>query len=109
MPKSPYANPFGDTSGFRVKGPSRKEQMEAEKRGGAADLMRLLGQAAPVVGGGIGLLAGGPLGAGIGSGIGSMVGAGLGYGADQTVRGDEEADLARRKRIEAAQRVAGLI
>lgn len=109
MPKSPYADPYGDMSGFRVKGPSKREREEAEKRGGAADLMRLLGAAAPVVGGGIGMLAGGPLGAGIGAGIGQLAGSALGYGADQTVRGDEEADMARRRRLEAAQRVAGLL
>jgi len=104
---SPYANPYGDLTKVNVKGPSPEERRKAQGAGASADLLRLLGSAAPVAGGLIGLGVGGPVGAAVGSGIGGLVGAGANYGADQAVRPYEEADLSRRRRLDAINRVLG--
>ncbi len=113
---SPYANPYGALTKVDVKGPSPQEQAKAKKSAADADLMRTIGAWAPVVGGGLGGLVGGLAtgGAGIvpgmaaGAGLGQLAGAGLGAAADGATRGDEEADLARRKKLEALQQMAFL-
>jgi hypothetical protein len=113
---SPYANPYGSLTKVDVKGPSAKEQEQAKRNAGTADLMRTIGSWAPVVGGGLGGLVGGLAtgGAGIvpgmaaGAGLGQLAGAGLGAAADGQTRGDEEADLSRRKKLEALQQMAFL-
>lgn len=112
---SPYANPYGNLTRVNVQGPSTDERQKAEKASASADLLRLLGAAAPAAGGligaGVGALAGGPagaaLGGSLGSGAGQIAGAGLNYGADQSVRPYEEADMSRRRRLDAINRVLG--
>lgn len=111
---SPYANPYGDLTKVNVKGPSPEERRKAQGAGASADLLRLLGAAAPVAGGligaGVGSIvpgAGTALGGAIGSGIGGLAGAAANYGADQAVRPYEEADLSRRRRLDAINRVLG--
>jgi hypothetical protein len=114
---SPYANPYGSLTKVNVQGPSAQEREGAKKAGGAADLMRLLAGAAPLVGAGIGAIAGGVptggIGAGpgmaIGGGLGSLAGAALGGGADMMTQGYEDKDIERRRKLEALQRVAGLL
>lgn len=122
MPSSPYANPYGNLTKVDVRGPSAEERRKAKSAGASADLLRMLGAAAPAVGGlagtaigaGIGSMAGGigaapgaAIGGAIGGGAGQMLGAGLGYGADQQVQPYEEADMARRRRLDAINRVLG--
>lgn len=120
---SPYANPYGDLTKVNVRGPSDEERRRAKGAGASADLLRMLGAVAPaaggLIGGGIGALAGGlptagvgaapgaALGATLGAGAGQMVGAGLGFGADKAVEPYEEADLSRRRRLDAINRVLG--
>jgi hypothetical protein len=119
---SPYANPYGDLTKVNVQGPSTSERRKAKSAGASADLLRLLGGVAPAVGGiagtaigaGLGSLAGGigaapgaAIGGAIGGGAGSMLGAGLGYGADKQVEPYEEADMARRRRLDAIKQVLG--
>ena len=121
---SPYANPYGNLTKVNVQGPSPAEQAKAKQGSANADLLRMLGGAAPVVGsavGGIagGLLgmAGGPLGAlggastgaSLGGALGSLGGNALNAGADMQTREAEEADLSRRRKLEALQKVAGLL
>lgn len=110
---SPYANPYGKLTNVNVHGPSAEEREGANKAGASADLMRMLAGAAPAVGGlvgvGAGALLGGPAGAGlggaVGSGLGQVAGAGLEAGADSQTRPYEEADLSRRRRLDAVNRV----
>lgn len=119
---SPYANPYGDLTKVNVQGPSADERRKAKSAGASADLLRLLGGVAPAVGGiagtaigaGLGSMAGGigaapgaAIGGAIGGGAGSMLGAGLGYGADKQVEPYEEADMARRRRLDAIKQVLG--
>jgi hypothetical protein len=114
---SPYANPYGSLTKVNVQGPSAQEREGAKKAGGAADLMRLLAGAAPLVGAGVGALAGGlPTGGigaapgmAIGGALGSLAGSALGGGADQMTQGYEDKDIERRRKLEALQRVAGLL
>ena len=114
---SPYANPYGALTKVDVKGPSAQEQAQAKRNAGTSDLMRTIGAWAPAVGAGLGGLVGGLAtipagGAGIvpgmaaGAGLGNLASAGLGAGADAMTRPDEEADLARRKKLEALQQMA---
>ena len=114
---SPYANPYGALTKVDVKGPSAKEQERAKRNAGTSDLMRTIGSWAPVVGGALGALGGGlatlpagGVGAGpgmaLGSGLGGLAATGLGAAADGMTRPDEEADLARRKKLEALQQMA---
>lgn len=125
MAASPYANPYGSLTKVDVKGPSADEQQKAKDAGGAADLMRLLAGAAPVAGTAIGALVGGlaggvptagagafpgaAAGASIGGGLGKLAGNALEGGADAATRESEEKDIARRRKLEALQRVAGLL
>lgn len=112
---SPYANPYGNLTKVDVRGPSAEERRKAKSAGASADLLRMLGAAAPAVGGlagtaigaGLGGPAGAAIGGAIGGGAGQMLGAGLGFGADQQVQPYEEADMARRRRLDAINRVLG--
>jgi hypothetical protein len=45
----------------------------------------------------------------IGGTLGSLAGAALGGGADQMTQGYEDKDLERRRKLEALQRVSGLL
>jgi hypothetical protein len=122
--KSPYANPYGSLTKVDVQGPSPEEQAKAKQGSANADLLRMLGSAAPVVGtalGGVtggllgmaggpaGALAGASAGAGIGSQLGQLGGNALGGAADMQTRESEEKDLARRRKLDALQQVMGLI
>lgn len=120
---SPYANPYGDLTKVNVRGPSDDERRKAKSAGASADLLRMLGAVAPAAGGligtgigalgaglvsgGMGAPAGAALGGTLGAGAGQMVGAGLGFGADKAVEPYEEADLSRRRRLDAINRVLG--
>ena len=119
---SPYANPYGDLTKVNVKAPGANERRKAQSAGAASDLMRFLGGVAPAVGGlagtaigaGIGSMAGGigaapgaAIGGAIGGGAGQMLGGALGYGADKQVEPFEEADMARRRRLDAIKQVLG--
>lgn len=121
---SPYANPYGNLTKVNVQGPSAAEQAKAKQGSANADLLRMLGGAAPVVGGVGGALVGGLLGAAggpagilggaesgskIGGALGGLGGNALNAGADMQTREAEEADLSRRRRLEALQKVAGLL
>lgn len=121
---SPYANPYGNLTKVNVQGPSAAEQAKAKQGSANADLLRMLGGAAPIVGtvgggiaGGLLGLAGGPAGAlggasagaSLGNALGSLGGNALNAGADMQTREAEEADLTRRRRLEALQKVAGLL
>jgi|GEM_PF-3263105 len=121
---SPYANPYGNLTKVNVQGPSAAEQAKAKQGSANADLLRMLGGAAPIVGtvgggiaGGLLGLAGGPAGAlggasagaSLGNALGSLGGNALNAGADMQTREAEEADLSRRRRLEALQKVAGLL
>lgn len=112
---SPYANPYGNLTKVNVRGPSAEERRKAKSAGASADLLRMLGAAAPAVGGlagtaigaGLGGPAGAAIGGAIGGGAGQMLGAGLGFAGDKAVEPYEEADLARRRRLDAINRVLG--
>lgn len=121
---SPYANPYGSLTKVDVKGPSADERKRAEEASGSADLLRLLSSAAPIAGtaigtaigaaagapaGGIGAIPGAAIGGAIGGGVGNLAGSALSSGADNQTREFEEKDLARRRRLEAIQRVAGML
>jgi hypothetical protein len=45
----------------------------------------------------------------IGGALGSLAGSALGGGADMATQGYEDKDLERRRKLEALQRVAGLL
>jgi hypothetical protein len=57
--------------------------------------------------GGIGAAPGAAIGGAIGGGAGQMLGGALGYGADKQVEPFEEADMARRRRLDAIKQVLG--
>lgn len=122
--KSPYANPYGSLTKVDVQGPSPEERAKAEQGSANADLLRMLGSAAPVVGGALGGVAGGVLGAAggpagilggvesgakIGSALGGLGGNALNGAADGQTREAEEKDIARRRKLEALQQVMGLV
>lgn len=130
--KSPYANPYGSLTKVDVQGPSPEEQAKAKQGSANADLLRMLGSAAPVVGTALGGVAGGLLGAaggaalgpggaavgalggaakgaGIGSALGGLGGNALNGAADMQTRESEEKDIARRRKLEALQQVMGLV
>lgn len=105
------------TSPYAVKIPSMRSAPPADPKRkeaeGRADLLRLLGSAAPIAGTAIGGIAGGLLGAGAGgvgaipgaaagAGIGGGIGQGLaglaGAGADQQTREFEEDDAEKNAR-----------
>jgi len=84
-----------------------------EQGSGTADLMRMLGSAAPFLGtaagtaigagvgslaGGIGAVPGAGIGSAIGSGLGMAAGSALGAGADMQTRPFEEEDAEREAR-----------
>jgi hypothetical protein len=121
---SPYANPYGSLTKVNVQGPTPEEQAKAKQGAANADLLRMLGSAAPVVGTALGGVAGGLLGmaggpagalggasagASIGSALGGLGGNALNGAADGQTREAEEKDLARRRKLDALQQVMGLI
>lgn len=121
---SPYANPYGSLTKVNVQGPTPEEQAKAKQGSANADLLRMLGSAAPVVGTALGGVAGGLLGmaggpagalggasagASIGSALGGLGGNALNGAADGQTRESEEKDIARRRKLEALQQVMGLI
>jgi hypothetical protein len=121
---SPYANPYGSLTKVNVQGPTPEEQAKAKQGSANADLLRMLGSAAPVVGTALGGVAGGLLGmaggpagalggasagASIGSALGGLGGNALNGAADMQTRESEEKDIARRRKLEALQQVMGLV
>lgn len=114
---SPYANPYGSLTKVNVRGPSAAQQAQDKKKSNDADLMRMIGQWAPVagtaLGGVVGGLAGGGAGAvpgmAIGGSLGGLAGSMLNSGADAQTRDAEEADLARRRKLAALQQVSSLL
>jgi hypothetical protein len=97
---------------FDVAGGLAPKKRAPVKRDPFEDMLRLAGNAAPMVGMGIGGLAAGlssggmgaPAGAGIGGAIGSAIGGGLNYGADMA--GEDEAAEHERRRREDEERAA---
>jgi hypothetical protein len=70
-----------------------------------AKMLELAGMAAPAVGTGIGMLAGGPVGAAVGGAIGSGVGGLAGMGAQEMQKDeDEEYEAGLRNREERGAR-----
>jgi len=103
---NPYTQPYEKYRGMgRVAGPSASEQRSRESASGMADILRMLGSAAPAVGSGLGMAAGaalpmlagsiggpvgtalGALGAPAGAAIGGAIGGGLGQAAGGLAEG----------------------
>lgn len=105
---NPYQQPYERFKGMgKVAGPSAAERQQAQQQTGTADLLRMLAGAAPAVGTGIGMLAGGPAGAAVGTGLGQMAGSLLGGGATMAERPALERQQARDQQIELLLKAFG--
>ena len=114
------ANPYAPSIAKpRLAAPRDKKREDA---GGIADIMRMLGTAAPGIGtaaggaigaalgapaGGIGALPGAAIGSAIGGGLGGAAGSALGAGADAQTRPFEEADAEREARQQLYMQMLG--
>jgi hypothetical protein len=104
---NPYSQPYEQFRGMgKVAGPSAEERRKQKESQGMADILRMLGQVAPMAGSAIGGAlgaAGGPLGmaggAALGGSIGQAAGSLAGAGADMAERGALERQQERDRQI----------
>lgn len=114
---NPYTQPYEQFRGMgKVAGPSAQERRKQQQSQGMADILRMLGNAAPAagtaIGGLLGAFGGGALGA-IGGPAGAAVGGGLGKEGGAKLGGDigqfvgslagGGADMAERDSLERQQ------
>lgn len=107
---NPYTQPYEQFRGMgKVAGPSAAERRKQQESQGMADILRMLGNAAPAVGSAIGGalgMAGGPLapltmagGAALGGALGQAAGSLAGGGADMAERESLERQQERDRQI----------
>jgi hypothetical protein len=113
---NPYKQPYEQFKGMgRVAGPSAGERRQQQQASGMADILRMLGSAAPAAGtalgagiggligagaGGVGALPGASIGGAIGGGLGQMAGGLAEGGAGMAERPTLERQQARDRQIE---------
>lgn len=113
---NPYKQPYEQFKGMgRVAGPSAAERRQQQQASGMADILRMLGNAAPAAGtalgagiggligagaGGVGALPGASIGGAIGGGLGQMAGGLAESGAGMAERPTLERQQARDRQIE---------